>query len=296
MPRLPRSLVERATRATVRPVARLPLSTARRLILAARHLNRVPRGVRITQAGAGGVHGELVSPRDAGGVPRLLYVHGGAYRLAAPATHRNVVSALALRLDTCVFSVEYRLAPEHPAPAALDDVVAAYRALAGRGGESIALAGDSAGAGLALACAIAVRDAGDVPPAGLALISPWVDLTLSGESNATNDGRDALLSNSLLVAGAAEYASVLDPADPRCSPLFADLAGLPPMLIQAGGIEVLRSDAERLSERATAAGTEVELEIADDLWHGYHVHAGMLREADDAVATMGDWLARRLGA
>jgi epsilon-lactone hydrolase len=131
-------------------------------------------------------------------------------------------------------------------------------------------------------------------PVALGLISPWLDLTLSGESYRENDGRDALLGFASLERGSRAYARVLAPSHPVCSPLLGDLTGLPPMLVQTASKDMLRSDAERLAELAGAVGVEVQLEVAEDLWHDYHVHAGMLREADDSLERLGAFLADRL--
>lgn len=294
MPHLPRGVVELIARWGVRPVLGLPLPLARRAGAAMARLNRVPGDVEVVRTQLGGVPGELVTPAGVTGPPRVLYLHGGAYRIASPATHRNVVAALARSGAGTVFAADYRLAPEHPAPAALDDTLAAMDALAADAGSPIVLAGDSAGGGLALAAALARRDSDPAPCAGLALISPWVDLTLSGPSYDDNARRDALLTRGVLEAGVNDYAAGLGAADARCSPLFADLRGLPPILIQAGGNELLLSDAKSLAERLRAAEGEVTLEVGEGLWHDYQMHAGMLREADESLARMGSWIAGRL--
>lgn len=277
----------------MRPALDAPLPLARRLSGVMRHLNSVPKGVSIHAASFGGVGGDLVVPEGAAGGPRTLYAHGGAYVLGSPATHRNVIAAIALRTGHPVFALDYRLAPEHPAPCARDDALAAYRAIAANS-PGVAMAGDSAGGGIAVACAQAALADGLPAPVALGLISPWLDLTLSGESYETNDGRDALLGLPSLQRGARSYATTLGPADPVCSPLLGDLTGLPPILIQTASKDMLRSDAERLAELAGVAGVEVTLEVADDLWHDYHVHAGMLREADCALERFGAFLADRL--
>ena len=293
MPELPRGVVERLDRWLVRPALNTPLPLARGLSGVLRHLNSVPSGVSIRTAAYGGVQGDLVVPDGATGEPRIIYAHGGAYVLGSPATHRNVTAAIALRTGHPVFAIDYRLAPEHPAPCARDDALAAYRELAAAP-PGIALAGDSAGGGIAVACAQAALAEALPAPAALGLVTPWVDLTLSGESYRTNDGPDAMLGMATVERGVRGYAATLGPADPVCSPLFGDLTGLPPMLIQTGSRDMLRSDAESLAERATAAGAEVRLEVAQGLWHDYHLHAGMLREADEAVAHLGSFLAARL--
>jgi monoterpene epsilon-lactone hydrolase len=191
-----------------------------------------------------------------------------------------------------VFAADYRLAPEHPAPAALEDALATYEAMVADADDGVALAGDSAGGGLALALSVVARDRGLPLPSRLALISPWLDLTLSGASVVENDGRDAMLTRSSLERAANGYAAGLGPDHPVCSPIRSDLAGLPPILVHAGANELLVSDARALAARAAEDGVEVELRVFDDLWHDFQVHAGMLADADEALARMGAWLAR----
>ena len=244
----------------------------------------------------GGVAGELVSPDGTSGPARILYLHGGAYEWGSPRTHRNVVATLALRSGETVFAPDYRLSPEHPAPAALDDALAVYGALTEDSGEAPALAGDSAGAGLSLALCAAVQERGLPAPPGLALISPWVDLTMSGESLTANRASDALLDLRDVEGSASRYASVLGAEDPVCSPLHGDLSGLPSTLIHTGGGELFLSEDRELARKAEEAGADVELRIFDGLWHDFHVHAGMLREADEALAELGEFLAARLSA
>lgn len=291
---LSRSVVERIARYAVRPWLAAPVRVRRPVLEALAKVSQMPDGVAIARQAHGGIHGELAAPDDAAGPARILYLHGGAYETGSPATHRNVVANLAHRTGQAVFAADYRLAPEHPAPAALDDALAAYEAVVTDAGSPVAVAGDSAGGGLTLALAVAARDRGLTAPAGLALISPWVDLTMSGASITANERRDALLSRRALARGVAGYAAELGAEHPVCSPIRAELIGLPPMLIHAGGNELFLSEAKELARLVEAAGVEVELHVFDGLWHEFQVHAGMLREADEALAEMGDWLAKRL--
>lgn len=293
MPYLPRAVVQTFARGVVRTTLELPLPAARRGLTALSVLSRLPAGASAERVEVAGVPGELVTPAGGTGPPRVLYLHGGAYRVGSPRTHRAPVGHLARRIGTPVLSLDYRLAPESPAPAALDDAYAAFSELSRRAGAPVALAGDSAGGGLALATAIAARDQAMPAPAALALISPWVDLTLSGRSIEENAG-DAMLTRRALQRGVADYATPLGAEDPRCSPIRADLGGLPPMLIHVAGDELLLSEAEELAARARAAGCEVELEVFPGLWHDFHSLAGTLRDADQAVGSLGDWLAARI--
>ena len=184
-----------------------------------------------------------------------------------------------------MFSLDYRLAPEHPFPAAHHDVVAAYRHLltGGRQGGQIVVAGDSAGGGLCLAAAHAVPDLGLPAPAGLALLSPWLDLTMSGESIVTESATDPLLTRRALGGYARHYCGELSPEHPGCSPLFGDHHDLPPILVQVGTDEILRSDGDRFATAAREQGIDVEIERYEGLWHVFQLHAGLLPSADLAL-------------
>jgi epsilon-lactone hydrolase len=252
----------------------------------------MPQGVFVARQARGGVFGDLVAPNGTADPATVLYLHGGAYEAGSPTTHRNVIAALAVRSGRTLFAPDYRLAPEHPAPAALEDALAVYEAMVADAEEPLALAGDSAGGGLAVALAVAARDQGLPTPSALGLISPWLDLTLSGASLTENQASDAMLPTPHLAAAAAGYTAALGTESPICSPIRADLSGLPPMLIHAGGNEVLLSDSQDLADRAAAAGVDARLGIYEGLWHGFHVHSGMLEEADAAIADLGEFLTR----
>jgi len=219
----------------------------------------------------------------------LLYLHCGAYVIGGPASHAKLAAQLGHAAGCEVFFPDYRLAPESPFPAALDDAIAAWQGLLARGwtAQQLAIAGDSAGGGLALATVLALRERQLPLPRALVLLSPWTDLTLSGESHASKAAADPMLKRSWLAFGAARYAGALPLDDPRLSPLFADLSGLPPMLIQVGSEEILLSDAERLAQRA---GAGAKLSRYDGVWHDFQVHAGMLAESDRALAEIGEFL------
>ena len=199
----------------------------------------------------------------------IVHLHGGAFVLGSPTASAALAVGVAQRTALPVVSVDYRLAPEHPCPAGLDDVVSVCRELA-TSRSVVAVFGESAGANLSLAAAVALRDGGEALPARLGLLSPWADLTCSGDTYRSLASDDLVLGTLDPAAFAAAYAGT-DPADPRASPLFADLAGLPPTLIQAGSREMLLSDACRLEDALRRAGVDVALNVWDGLWHGWQL-------------------------
>jgi epsilon-lactone hydrolase len=271
----------------------VPLSLQRAWATVAGLTTRAPPGLARDAARVGGVPGCWLRTAAARPGHVLLYLHGGAYVIGGPGSHARLAAQVGHAAGAEVFFPDYRLAPEHPFPAALDDALAAYRGLLQRRPARLVVAGDSAGGGLALALAMAIRDAGLPAPAALVLISPWADLTLSGESHRTAAARDPLLRGSWLARCAALYAGGRPLDQPGLSPLFGDFAGLPPLLVQVGSEEILRSDAERVVERAAAAGTTATLSRHEGLWHDFQAHAGVLPEADAALADIGAFVAAR---
>jgi epsilon-lactone hydrolase len=259
---------------------------------------QAPGGTRVAAADAGGVPAEWVMPPGEAGGRVLMYLHGGGYQLGSLATARHLVALLSAAAQAQAFSVDYRLAPEHPFPAAVDDSVAAYRWLlaAGHDPASIAIAGDSAGGGLVLATLVALRDSGDRLPAAAVAMSPWTDLALTGESLRTRARVEVMVKPAGMLETAAVYLAGEDPRHPYASPLYADLHGLPPLLIQVGDAEVILDDSTRFAARARAAGVEVTLEIWDEMPHVFQAFAGLLPEADQAVAQVGRWLREHLRA
>ncbi len=245
-------------------------------------LAQPPAGTQVAAVDAGGVPAEWVTPVGVAGGRVTMYLHGGAYQLGSPATLRHLVALLSAAAQARAFSVDYRLAPEHPFPAAVDDAVAAYRWLlaAGHDPASVAIAGDSAGGGLALATLVALRDSGDPLPAAAVAISPWTDLALTGESLRTRADADVMLKPDGMPQTAALYLAGADPRHPYASPLYAELHGLPPILIHVGDAEVILDDSTRFAARARAAGVNVTLEIWDDMPHVFQAFAGLLPEAD----------------
>ena len=253
----------------------------------------VPDGVTVEPVDAGGVPCEWVAAAGVATDRAILYVHGGAYTTGSLVTHRRHVAQLSAAAGARVLNVDYRLAPEHPHPAAVDDAVAAYRWLTGAAGirpDRVVLSGDSAGGGLAVALLLALRDADDALPAGAALISPWTDLTFSGASHDSRLELDPMCSRTSLTPSAEAYVGSGDPKAPLISPAHADLAGLPPLLIHVGDHETLLDDSTMLAERAAAAGVDVELLIAPEMIHVWHVFAGMVPESDVALAALGGWI------
>ncbi|MEX0644363.1 MAG: alpha/beta hydrolase, partial [Parvularculaceae bacterium] len=232
----------------------------------------LPKGVARESVDAP-VKGEWQRPDTAqskgGGRPTILYLHGGGYVFGSPRTHRTLTYPLALAADAEIFAAVYRLAPEHPCPAAIEDALAAYDWLIALGKKpaGIVLAGDSAGGGLVLATLLALKARQSSMPAGAVLFSPWVDLTVSGETIAKNAESDAMFNRDSIEGGRWRYLGDLDPKDPRASPLYADLSGLPPMLVFASEAEMLYDDARRLVERAQSAGVSVTFESRPGLVH-----------------------------
>jgi acetyl esterase/lipase len=228
----------------------------------------------------------------------ILYFHGGVYAMGSAAGSVGLASDLARRAGTRAISVDYRLAPEAPFPAALEDAVAAYRGLlaSGRPAARIALVGESAGAGLAVATLVALKAEGLPQPSSAVLMSPWADLTLAGAGMASKAAGDPELTQEGLRRYAADYVAAADAADGRISPIFADLTGLPPLLIQVGSHEILLDDATRLAARAAADDVAVTLEVTPGVPHVFQVFAALLDEADAAMTRAGAFLRAHLSA
>lgn len=279
--------VRLALRPFLAPWVPLPLQRAWAKVAALG--TRAPRGVARAPVLMDGVRGLRLTPAGAKPGHAVLFLHGGAYVIGGTGSHAKLAAHVAHASRSTTYFVDYRLAPEHPYPAALDDALAAYRWLLAQAPapRRVVLAGDSAGGGLALALAMALRDRQLPAPAALVLISPWTDLTLGGDSHARKAAADPMLRTGWLRAAAAHYAGARALDDPLLSPAFGRLAGLPPMLIQVGSEEILLSDAERLAEGVMRAGGRAELRRYDGLWHDFQVHAGMLPESDRALAEIG---------
>jgi epsilon-lactone hydrolase len=254
-------------------------------------------GVEYEAATVGGVPGFWCRPPDARPGTALLYFHGGAYVVGSPRAHRGFVSQIAARARVATFIPQYRLAPEHRFPAAVHDAQACYRALREDTSGSIAIAGASAGGGLGLSLlTLASREAGltsDEPPVGAVLLSPWTDLSLSGESLQTRARADCALSAQALGSAANHYLAGHDPRDPLASPLFADLAGLPPIRVHVGDDEVLLDDALRFVERARRAGVDAQVDVWEGMLHVFPISVGRLQAAAQALDSVAAFFAER---
>ena len=244
---------------------------------------------------AGGVPAEFATA--GGDDPTVFYLHGGGYCIGSIATHRDVVARFVRSTGGRALSIDYRLAPEHPFPAALDDATAAYRWLLSTGVDParVVIAGDSAGGGLTVATLVALRDAGDPLPALGVCISPFVDMGLSGESMTTRADADPLIGQENLGPWVEAYLGGADPTTPLASPIYAGLAGLPPLLIMMGTAEVLYDDATRLAERARAAGVDVTLEPWEEMVHAWPLFSFAIPEGQQAIDRIAAFIKERLG-
>lgn len=273
----------------LKPIMASPAERMRpRLERVAGLIARVPSGVTIRSTTIGGVPADEIAPKAGASRTVVLYLHGGAYLGGSPRTHRGLLAHLAKQAGCRIVAIDYRLAPEHPYPAALDDALAAYAALLAEGvvARDIVIGGDSAGGNLTLVTAIALRDRGQPLPAKLMLLSPWTDMTSSGSSHVTRVARERILDPKAIPNAARTFANGIALNDARLSPLFANLAGLPPMLIQVGDDEMLLDDSTRLADAATRAGVTVSLQVWPALWHVWQVLAGWMPEADRAIAQL----------
>jgi monoterpene epsilon-lactone hydrolase len=270
----------------------------RRLLREAIEAQPLPADVTVTAADLGGVAtAEItvdgIEPRHA-----VLYFHGGVYVMSDAFLAAGLASQVGRRTQAKVISVDYRLAPEHAYPAAVDDALAAYEALLDNGTapSDIAFAGESAGGGLVVATMVNARDHGLALPAAAFVMSPYVDLTLAGPSMETKGDLDPLLSQELLEPRVADYVQGRDASLSLISPVFADLSGLPPLIIQAGSHEVLLDDAVRLAGQAASADVEVTLDITPEVPHVFQAYAAMLDEAAAALDRAGQLLSVHLAS
>lgn len=254
-------------------------------------------GTSAAEVDAGGVHTIVCTRKGGDDDPLFLYFHGGGYRIGSALAYRAYGSHLAKAANARVVLVDYRLAPENPFPAGVDDAMTVYRwALdAGTPASRIVIGGDSAGGGLTAALLLAARDAGLPLPAGGVLLSPWIDMTMSGASYETRSEADKMWSRTNAQAAAELYLGDHDPLDPLVSPMFADWAGMPPLLIQVGDAETLLDDAGTLATKAAAAGVDVEHHVYAEMPHVWQLSYPAYPEAVDAVTQIGEFVRRVTG-
>jgi epsilon-lactone hydrolase len=273
------------------------VAAARAGIAAAQRWVPAPRaGTQVSAIDAGGVAGELVVTPASRPDRHVLYLHGGGYVTGSPAVYRNFTWRIATAMRARVLVLDYRLAPEHPFPAALDDAFAACRWLtAGKADpRRTVIMGDSAGGGLTLALLLKLRDGGLERPAAAVALSPWTDLALTGASLVRNERPDPMLTVADTRLFATSYLAGADPRHPYASPLYGNPAGLPPTLIHAGSDEILRDDAVRMAEKMRLAGCHVESEVWPRMPHVWHLFAPVMPEASAAIARIGAFTERML--
>ncbi len=295
------SLRAELVRLGLRRFVRRPLPTvaaARASIGAAQRLvPPPPAGTQVAAIDSGGVAGELVATPASRSDRYVLYLHGGGYVTGSPALYRNFTWRIATATGARVLVIDYRLAPEHPFPAALDDAFAACRWLMGAKAapRGTVIMGDSAGGGLALALLMKLRDCGHERPAAAVALSPWTDLALTGDSFLRNEKEDPMLTVASTRMFAASYLAGADPRHPYASPVYGNPAGLPPTLIHAGSDEILRDDAVRMAENMRRAHCHVEIDVWRRMPHVWHLFAPVLPEANAAIARIGAFIERMLG-
>lgn len=257
-----------------------------------------PRDTYTSHVDAGGVKADLITTPLSYSDRYVLYLHGGAYCLASPSTYRHFTWRIAAVAKARVLVIDYRLAPEHPFPAALDDAEMSYRWLLDSGNDprQIVVIGDSAGGGLVLALLLKLRDKGRPLPAAAVALSPWTDLALTGASFKSNAQGELMIDPAEVPRFADYYLAGHEARDPYASPLYGDLTGLPPTLIHVGGEEILRDDSSRMADKMREAHCKVELQVWPKMPHVWHLFAPILPEARFAIADIGRFMQRNMGA
>jgi monoterpene epsilon-lactone hydrolase len=288
-----------ALRAKLASRPRSPDYRQRRLDIDARGREYgLPSDVAVEPVSAGGVRAEWTATPAAAGDAAILYLHGGGYVIGSLDSHRHLVAEIGRAAGCRALALDYRLAPEHPYPAAVDDALAGYRYLLGRGVRPgrIAIAGDSAGGGLVVAAMVAIRDAGLAQPGCGWCISPWVDMEAIGETMTTKAAADPTVQRAGILDMARLYLNGADPRSPLAAPLYADLAGLAPLLIQVGACETLLDDAVRLARVAGSADIYVELQIWPEMIHVWHLFHPELSAGKKAIQAGGAFVRDHLAA
>jgi len=275
----------------------IPIGKQRAMVERQSRYALMPSKIDIQPIAISEIYAEWVRPSAVRNDCSILYLHGGGYTMGSCTTHRALVARMAIASQTPALLIEYRLAPENPFPAALEDTLKAYHYLLDQGVTPgrIIFAGDSAGGSLAVAAAVYLREEKEQLPGGIVCISAWADLTLSGETMSTCAKTDPMLSRETSSLHASWYVGQHDPKEPLISPVFADLSELSPMLIQVGEHEILLSDSLRLAEKARQAGVDVTLEVWEGMWHVWHVLAGFIPESQRAIDRIGAFIRKRLG-
>ncbi len=274
-----------------------PIETMRAEFETNAKMFKVAEEIRCETVRIGQFEAEWITPPKSIDGRVLLYLHGGGYVMGSINTHREMVSRICRAGALRGLIPAYRLAPKHPYPAALEDAVSVYQWLLAEGQDprQMVIAGDSAGGGLAVAALAALRDRGSPLPAACVCISPWVDLEGIGASIVTKADVDPIVQREGILFMAKTYLSGADPRTPFAAPLYANLRGLPPMLIQVGTSEILLDDAKRLAAHAKEAGVEVVLEIWDEMFHVWHFFASLLPEGREAIDHIGQFVRRYTG-
>lgn len=298
------SVLKTVLRGTIRLLVRpglapgMPVSVARPMATLLAQSTPMARGIELSHTELAGLATERLVPREGQRASvAVLYLHGGAFRIGSARMYRGLVARLAQHTRAEVLAPDYRLAPEHAFPAAHDDAFEAARVLLlQRPNARLVLAGDSAGGALALQAAQRLVMAGETRLAGVLLISPWLDLSVGGESARTKNAIDPMLSREGLAFAAADYLRGHADTSAEASPLFGEFRGLPQIHVEVGSDEVLLDDSVRLAELARAADVQANVEVVDGMWHDFPLHAGLLREADEAMARMGGFVARVTGS
>ena len=255
-------------------------------------LANLPRKTKIEKVSFNGISAEWICAKEAHEGRVILYLHGGGYNIGSPNTHRELAAHISMASGAKVLLPDYRLAPEHPFPSALEDATSAYRWLLDTGltGGDISIAGDSSGGGLSIATSISLRDAGEPSPASIVCISPWTDLEMSGNSIKTHAEIDPMLNLQSLKIMASNYIGDGDPRSPLISPIHSDLKGISPLLIHVGSDEMLLDDSTRIAEKAKSAEVDVTIKIYDQMWHAWHLNVRLMPEAKNAIKELGSFI------
>jgi acetyl esterase/lipase len=260
-----------------------------------RLMGAAPKTIKVEKIDIDGIHAEWLTPLNANPEQVILYFHGGGYVTGSIETYRMMCGLLANYTGVKVLIPNYRLAPENPFPAALDDALKVYRWLLEQGTSSanIIIAGDSAGGGLGVATVLALKDKSESPPAAVVSLSPWADLTLKNKTHITKAEADVVLRTDVLREWALAYTDESNFTNPLVSPVYADFHGFPPLLIEVGGDEILLGDSILLAEKAKAAGVQVELRIWDGMWHVWHALGELIPESKMAFKEIGQFVSAR---